>query len=108
MVKPNGAYLSAYRSGVPIFSRREKNNCLRNVTARLSGEDDLFYKWTNEVLTFENISFIAPGVPLTLTAITLLDLVIVLSLFYDDLNDTCQSSIKTDTQACVIIYTALA
>ena len=48
----------------------------RFVKARLSGGDDLFYKWTN--FSFENVSFIAPGVPLTSTAITLLSLMIVL------------------------------
>ena len=38
--------------------------------------------------------FIAPDVPLTSTAITLLKLMLVPSLFYADLDDTCQSSIK--------------
>ena len=59
---------------------------------RLSGGDDLFYKWTNTFFSFENISFIAPGIPLTSTAITLLNLMIVSSLFYVNLNDTCESS----------------
>ena len=66
-----------------------------DVKARLSGGDDLFYKWTNAFFSFGNVSFIALGVPLTSTANTLLNLMIVLSLFYADLNDTCcQSSIK--------------
>ena len=42
--------------------------------------------------SFEKVSFIAPGVPFTSTAIALL--IIVLSRFYTDLNDTFQSSIK--------------
>ena len=59
------------------------------VKGRLSGGDDIFYKWTNTFFSFENISFIAPGIPLTTTASTLLDLMIVPPLFYADLNDTC-------------------
>ena len=52
---------------------------------------------TNKFFSFENVSFAVPGVQLTSTAITLLNLMIVLSLFYADLGDTCQSSIKLTT-----------
>ena len=42
--------------------------------------DDLFYKWANKFFSLKTSAFIAPGVPLTSTAVTLLNLMIVLSL----------------------------
>ena len=63
------------------------------VKARFSEGNDLL-QMDQHVNSFEDISFIASGVPLTSTAIEPLNLMIVLSLFYADLNDTCESSFK--------------
>ena len=60
-----------------------------------------------QILFFENVSFIATDVPLTSTAVTLLNLMIVLSrsIFYADRHLSIKY--QTDTQVCVRTYTAL-
>ena len=53
----------------------QKINCRGEKTSFTNGR---------QVLFFDNVSFIAPGVPFTSTVITLLLRMIVLSLFYVD------------------------
>ena len=62
----------------------------------LSAGNDLLYKWTNmhAFFSFKSFFFITSGATLLSTAFTLLKTKILLSLFYVDQVDTCQSSIK--------------
>ena len=76
----------------PAFSQCTNASHETTVKGELLGGNNPLYKWTTSSFC-NNVSFIAPSVPFTSTAITLLSLMIVLSLFYADLNDTCQSSI---------------
>ena len=65
-----------------------------NCKSKIVGRRWPLLQMDEKVLFFDNVSFIVPGVPLTSNAITLLHRMIILSLFYADLKDTRQSSIK--------------
>ena len=73
----------------------------------VSGGDDLFHKGTN-TLFFENVSPILPYILLTSKAITVLNLMIVLSLFLCRPGRHFSIKYQTDTQACIRTCATLA